>query len=368
MPTLHLAVQARFQDFTLELRQAWPLEGITALFGPSGSGKSSLLRVIAGLESRARGHVALDDEVWLAEPPARPVPPHRRGVGLVFQDAGLFPHLTVEGNLRYADKRSRHIGAPAVRWEEVVGALDLAGLLHRKPGSLSGGERQRVALARTLLARPRLLLMDEPLAALDARRKAEILPYIEQLPRTFGVPVIYITHDIDEVTRLADRLVLLSQGRVVAAGPLHELLERLDLQPATGRFEAGVVLETCVERHDDRYCLTHVRHGHQTLVVPRTDVPVGTVLRLRIRARDVALAVEPPRGLSIRNVLPGTLAALHEEPNTPFAETLVDIGGARLRARLTREAVVDLGLTVGQPVYALVKTIALDRRAAAQAE
>ncbi|HWP20201.1 MAG TPA: molybdenum ABC transporter ATP-binding protein [Burkholderiaceae bacterium] len=367
MPTLHLAVQAAFHDFVLDLQERWPLEGITALFGPSGSGKSTLLRVIAGLEPRARGRVALDDETWLAEAPVRAVPAYRRGVGLVFQEAGLFPHLSVEGNLHYAERRSRHSRATPVNFGEVVRALDLAPLLHRKPASLSGGERQRVAIGRTLLARPRLLLMDEPLAALDARRKSEILPYIEQLPHAFGVPVIYVTHDIDEVTRLADRLVLLAHGRVVAAGPLQELLERLDLQPATGRFEAGVVLETRVEGHDERFRLTQVRHGSQTLSVPMTDVPVGTVVRLRIRARDVALAIEPPRGLSIRNVLAGTLAALHEEPDTPFAETLVDIGGARIRARLTRQAVAELGLQVGQPVYALVKSIALDRRVVARA-
>jgi molybdate transport system ATP-binding protein len=228
---------------------------------------------------------------------------------------------------------------------------------------LSGGERQRVAIGRTLLTRPRLLLMDEPLAALDLTRKAEILPYIERLPQAFHVPVIYVTHTIDEVTRLADRMLALSSGRVVTYGPVAESLERLDLQAVTGRFEAGVVLTARVTKHDDRFRLTHLDHHGQDIIMPMADLAIGDDVRLRIRARDVALATQRPTGISVRNILSGTIAEIAEESDTAFAETLVDIGHAKIRARVTRSAVAELELAPGKLVFALVKSISFDRRA-----
>ena len=363
MSTLETALRVDLGDFALDLAQRFTLDGITALFGPSGSGKSTLLRVVAGLERRAEGRVTFGAETWLDTAAGRFVPAHRRGVGYVFQDARLFAHLSVAGNLRYAARRAAP-GAGA-DFESVVAALDLAALLNRRPEGLSGGERQRVAIGRTLLSRPRLLLMDEPLAALDLQRKAEILSYIERLPAAFGVPVIYVTHALDEVARLAARMTVLSQGRVVADGAVSAVLERLDLHPATGRFEAGVVLRARVTGHDARYHLTRLDHHGQTLVMPRADLPVGREVPLRVRARDVALATQRPTGISLRNVLTGRIVALREEPDTAFAETLVDIGGARLRARVTRAAVTDLGLAPGSAVFALIKAIAFDRRALA---
>ena len=235
-------------------------------------------------------------------------------------------------------------------------------LLQRRPDTLSGGERQRVAIGRALLTRPRLLLMDEPLAALDLDRKGEILPYIDALPRLFGVPVIYVTHSLDEVVRLADRMVVLGAGRKVAEGTVSEVLQRLDLGPSTGRFEAGAVIEATVVSHDDDYRLTRLDHHGQDLRIPMVDAATGQTLRLRIRARDVSLATTRPQGVSIRNILRATVAEVRGEPHTAFAEVLVDIGGGRLRSRVTREAVDALGLRTGQPVFALVKSIAFDRR------
>jgi len=219
-----------------------------------------------------------------------------------------------------------------------------------------------VAIGRTLLSRPRLLLMDEPLAALDIKRKAEILPYIERLPQMFRVPVIYVTHAIDEVTRLADDMLVLASGRRIAYGPVGETLERLDLQPIAGRFEAGVALTARVTRHDLEYQLTHLDLCGKEIVMPMADLAVGSEVRLRIRARDVALATKAPEEISIRNVLPGIISEILEEPKTAFAETLVDIGGARIRARVTRSAVAALALTPGRSVFVLFKSIAFDRR------
>jgi molybdate transport system ATP-binding protein len=364
MTELVLEARVEYDAFTLDVSHRMALEGITALFGASGSGKSTLLRTITGLERRARGRIAFASEVWLDSARRIFVPPHRRGVGYVFQDARLFPHLTVEGNLRYAARRSAKIASP-IDWAGVVGALDLEPLLQRGAASLSGGERQRAAIGRTLLTRPRLLLMDEPLAALDIERKGEILPYIERLPSAFGVPVIYVTHAIDEVARLAERMVVLTAGRKVADGRVAEVLERLDLKPATGRFEAGVVLTAMVAGHDEEFRLTRLDHHGQSIDVPIIEATIGTEIRLRIRARDVSLALERPRGVSIRNVLAGSIVQVDEEPQTAYAETLVDIGGARLRARITRAAVAELSLVPGLRVFALVKSVAFDRRSLA---
>jgi molybdate transport system ATP-binding protein len=362
MATLELDVALDYPGFGLRFAAALPLVGITGLFGPSGCGKSTLLRIIAGLERNARGRVAFDGEAWQEGAGGRFVPPHRRGVGYVFQETRLFPHLTVAGNLGYADRRSRHAGN-AIRMTDVIEALDLQPLLERRTTGLSGGERQRVAIARTLLSRPRLLLMDEPLAALDYRRKGEILPYIERLPSTFGLPMVYVTHAIDEVSRLAERLILMAAGAKTAVGPTADLLNRLDLQPATGRFEAGSMVTAQVIEHDPAFRLTRLEFEGQNLLMPAADLAPGERVQLRIRARDVALATTRPTGISIRNIFEGTIAEIVLEPDTAFAETLVAIGGARLRARITRAAVAELGLAPGSPVFALVKSVNFDRRA-----
>jgi molybdate transport system ATP-binding protein len=360
MAGLSVNVRVRHDDFSLEVAQDFAAQGITALFGPSGCGKTTLLRIIAGFERGAEGRVALDGEVW--QEGRRFVPAHRRGVGYVFQDARLFTHLTVGGNLDYADRRAAGITAPYAR-ADVVAALDLGPLVGRHPAQLSGGERQRVAIGRTLLTRPRLLLMDEPLAALDTRRKAEILPYIAALPKVFGLPVIYVTHALEEVTQLCDRIVALNAGRVVAAGDVAETLERLDLSAVQGRFEAGVVLTGQVASQDDALHISRVDLGGFVLEVPQIGIPPGGAVRLRLRARDVSLALTRPVGISIRNMLDATVLGITAEPDTAFAEVLLSVQGQRLRARLTRAAVADLGLREGQAVVALIKAASFDRQA-----
>jgi len=357
-----LAVDVRlaFPGFALELAHGFELAGVTAVFGPSGCGKTTLLRILAGLERRASGHVSFDGQTW--QDRRSFTPPHRRGVGFVFQDARLFPHLSVEGNLRYAARRAPRTPAP-LGLDDVLAAFDLGVLRERRIQTLSGGERQRVAIARTLLTHPRLLLLDEPLAGLDVERKAEILATIDRLPADFGVPVLYVTHSLDEVVRVGDRMVALSGGRLRAAGDVAEVLETLDLGPDLAPFEAGTAVAGTVLRHDPRFRLTHVDVEGQTLEVPELDLPAGTSVRLRIRARDVALALRRPEGVSIRNVLSGRVLEVAEDPRTAFAETVIAIGAQRLRARITRAAVAALGLTPGQAVLALLKSIALDQGA-----
>ncbi len=352
----------RFGDFDLDARIETSLSGTTALFGPSGGGKSTLLRVIAGLESRAGGHVTFDGEVWADTARGVFIRPHRRPVGIVFQDGRLFPHLTVAGNLRYADRRSRD-RAGSVDMETVIDRLSLAPLLSRRPETLSGGERQRVALGRTLLTRPRLLLLDEPLSALDRDRKADILPYLRDLPETFGIPTLYVSHAVEEIAQLAQTVIVLAEGRVRGIGPVAGMLERVDLQPVTGRFESGALLEARVTEQDGRWRLTRLDLEGQPLVMPMLSaLTVGEIVRLRVRARDVTLAVIRPGGISTRNILAGTVDDIAAETDTAFAEVTVALGTQRLRARVTREAVDALGLERGAPVHALVKSASFDRR------
>ena len=359
--TLSVATQIAFPGFDLELAEEIKLEGITAVFGPSGSGKSTLLRIIAGFETRATGRIVMGDRVWVDSVQGSYVAAHRRPVGYMFQDGRLFEHMNVDGNLRYAAKR----GPPrdgGFDMSDVVATFNLESLLTRRVNTLSGGEKQRVALARTLLSRPQLLLLDEPLAALDQDRKAEILPYLEDVPKRFGVPTIYVSHAVDEVARLADTVVVLAAGRVKAVGDTVSILERLDLQPLTGRFEAGAVVDAVVVGHDRRLHLTMLQVDGQSLTMPMVAHAVpGDTLRVRIRARDVAIAVTRPERTSIRNILSGTLAEIVPETETAYAEAFIELGGVRIRSRLTRAAVEDLDLRVGMPVFALIRSVSFDR-------
>jgi molybdate transport system ATP-binding protein len=353
---LSLNLSLSLDEFDLELAAEIPLSGVTAVFGPSGSGKSSLLRTIAGFERPASGFIRCGAETWCD---ARVfVPAHRRPVGYMFQEARLFSHLDVDGNLAYAEKRAAE--SPIQRGQ-VVDALGIGELLKRRVTALSGGERQRVALARTLLTGPKLLLLDEPLAALDQGRKEDILPYLERLHGEFHLPTLYVSHDIDEVAHLADRVLVLDRGRIKAFAPTAAILERFDLAPYTGRFEAGVLVEGEVADHDHRLKVTRIDlHGAQIAVPFAPELEIGEAVRLRIRARDVAVATSEPQGLSIRNQLPGKIAALEADEDTGSAELLIDIGGPRLRARLTLAAVEDLNLREGLSVYALVKSVGLE--------
>lgn len=359
--SLHIDVSMSFPGFALAIADEIPLAGITALFGHSGSGKSTLLRIIAGLENRAQGEVRIGSETLQGHDRKGFVAPHLRGIGLVFQDARLFPHLDVAGNLAYAERRSiRRDRNHRLTHAMVVEAFDLAPLLTRRADTLSGGERQRVALARALLTRPRLMLMDEPLASVDGRRKREILPYVQRLPEAFGIPVIYVTHAIDEVAALADRILLISEGRRIAAGPIAEMMARLDLFPLTGRFEASALLDCRIARHDTADSITDLVFDGGELSIPLTDLEPGGALRVRIRARDVILATERSDALSANNVLQGIIRELREDAGG-FIDVQLACGSSLLLARVTRRSARRLALAPGLEVYAIVKSTTVER-------
>jgi molybdate transport system ATP-binding protein len=360
------AFEGALGDFRLDTAFTAAMTGVTALFGPSGSGKTTVLRCIAGL-TRMQGRLSVNGRDWQSAEAFTPA--HQRPVGYVFQDANLFPQLTVTGNLNFAAKRSgkRSNGdSPAIDFDETIDLLGLAPLMQRMPAALSGGERQRVAVGRALLSRPQVLLMDEPLSGLDQAAKADILPYLERLTDTLAIPVLYVSHDIGEVARLADHMVLLNSGRAIASGTIGDMLERLDLGPLVEPFEESVLATAEVTGHDPKYRLTRLICCGQPLTIPEADLAIGETVRLRIRARDVALATKRPEGISIRNILEGHIAEISAAPGAAHAETLVDINGARLRARITLEALAELELTVGAPVFALVKSVTFDGRSIAQ--
>ena len=339
--------------------------GVTALFGRSGSGKTSIVNAIAGLLRPERGRIAVDGTVLLDRERGIDLPAHRRRVGYVFQEARLFPHLTVRQNLLYGRWFTPAAERRAVL-DEIVELLAIGPLLGRRPSRLSGGERQRVAIGRALLASPRILLMDEPLASLDAARKAEILPFVERLGHELRLPIVYVSHALEEVARLASTVVLVADGRIVDSGPTAGVLTRMDSAGRSGRFETASLLEVRVVGPDEAFGLTRLDHPAGMLVVPELDLPVGAALRLRIRARDVAISIAPPQGLSIRNVLRGRVARLVPMPPA-LVEVELDLAGSPLAARITRRSAVELGLAPGSDVWALIKSAALERPGAAPA-
>jgi len=356
-----MSLTARFElshpGFALDVDLALPGSGVTALFGPSGSGKTSCLRCVAGLEHGARGRLVVAGETWQDSERGLFLPPHRRALGYVFQDANLFEHLDVRRNLLFGWKRVAP-GERRLALEQVVELLGIAGLLTRMPARLSGGERQRVGIARALLTSPRLLLMDEPLAALDAERKAEILPYLERLTRELALPILYVSHAPDEVARLADHLVLLEQGRVLASGPTSAVLARLDLPIALAE-DAGVVLEGRVLGHDPDYGLLSLGlPGEQRVLLAHAPLPPGQALRIKVLARDVSLSLERQHS-SILNVLPATVAEI--APTRSPAQVLLrlDLGGTALLARITRYSLERLSLQPGSQVWAQLKSVAV---------
>ena len=338
----------------LDAELSVPGEGITALFGPSGCGKTTLLRAIAGLEHHRGGFLQVGDMTW--QEGKCFVPPHQRPLGYVFQEASLFDHLTVRGNLEYGVKRVPK-AERKVSMEQAIELPGIGHLLERRPNTLSGGERQRVAIARALAVSPRLLLMDEPLAALDLNRKREILPYIESLHNELDIPVIYVSHSPDEVARLADHLVLLETGRVVATGAIQDMLTRLDLPLAHGS-DAEALIEATVAGHDDEYELTYLDFAGGLFTVTRKDLTVGSKVRLRIAARDVSLTLEHQSGTSILNIFPATIDEIIPEGKAQMTVRL-GAGGVPMLARVTRKSASVLDLKPGKMVYAQAKSVAL---------
>lgn len=359
--TLRVRVRKTLGDFVLDA-DFESAGRVTTLFGRSGAGKSTLVNLIAGLIRPDDGLIAIDGTVLFDSRSGIDLPTFRRRVGYVFQEGRLFPHLSVRRNLLYGMRRTPH-GDRWSAFDQVVDLLGIGALLDRRPASLSGGEKQRVAIGRALLASPRLLLMDEPLASLDQARKEEILPYIERLRDEMRLPIVYVSHSIDEVARLADTLVLMAEGKAIASGPVNQVLARLDLQPLTGQVERSVVLTARVISHDLSAATTLLAHPAGRLFVPLIASPAGTEVRLRVRARDVALAVGEPGLLSIRNRLSATVAEI-ADGIPPIVEVRLDIAGEPLIAAITRDAAVALDLEVGKPVTALIKVAAFDRPAA----
>ena len=333
--------------------------GVTALFGRSGAGKSSLIDMIAGLLRPASGFIRFADRVLFDSRNGIDLAPEKRHVGYVFQDALLFPHLSVRRNLTYGQARAAR-RKTSLGFESVVELLDLSSFLERRPATLSGGERQRVAIARALLSGPELLLLDEPLANLDFARRREIIGFLDRLRAELHLPILFVSHNIDEVVRLADRMVLLEEGRVMAADSVEAILSRLDLRPLTGRFDAGAALACSVEAHDDDDQLSQLTFNGGRLWVARQDLPLGAKLRLRIRARDVALALSPPQSASFLNVLEGRVREI-ADGDGPQVDILIDVGASALWARVTRRSLRELALEAGKPVYAMVKAVAIDR-------
>jgi molybdate transport system ATP-binding protein len=358
---LEVRLRHRFGAFALDVGFDGPAGGITALFGPSGCGKTTVIQAIAGLLRPDGGRIVLDGEVLFCSERGIDRPPGVRRVGYVFQEPRLFPHLSVERNLLYGFRRAPR-AARRIRPEPVIELLGLAPLLGRRPAGLSGGEKSRVGLGRALLAQPRLLLMDEPLAALDRERKDDILPYLARLRTDFALPVVYVSHAIEEVARLADRVVLMEAGRVIAAGPVVDVMADLDLLAHLDAFEGGAVLPVTVAGHETADDLTRLAFEGGELMVPRLPVELGQRLTVRIRARDVMLAVHEPLAISALNVLPAEVRQVQAEAGA-FAEVQLAVGPqVRLVARITRRSAARLALVPGQRLFAVVKSVAIDRR------
>ena len=353
--TIEVALRHVQGRFALDAAFAIKRRGVTALFGPSGAGKTTIVNAIAGLVRPQYGRIAIDGEIVLDTDASVFVPARLRRAGCVFQDARLFPHLSVANNLRFGWRRAK-LRADEAQVSEIVELLGLSPLLARKPVRLSGGEKSRVALGRALLASPRLLLLDEPLSALDAARKADILPYLERLRDLERLPMIYVTHSIEEVSRLADDIIVLREGRVVAQGTAFDLLsdpEFAALVPSPGAVFPARVVE---HRADG---LTALAFDGGVLLVPRLELRAGTALRVRLRADDIMLAREAPRAVSANNVLPAEIVSVPAQ-HGPHADIRLRCGNVKLVARITRSSLDRLGFASGQRVFAIVKSVTVD--------
>lgn len=354
-------ISARFQlnhgDFCFAVDLELPGSGVTVLLGSSGCGKTTLLRCIAGLEHPLPGYFGINGDVWQDSEKNQFVPTHQRNLGYVFQDANLFPHLTVLDNLRFGLKR---IKKPQLNHDKITVVTELLGINHvldRMPERLSGGEKQRVAIARALVLNPAILLMDEPLASLDSKRKQEVMPYLLKLQQEFNLPIVYVTHSQDEAAQLANYLVLLENGQVKAAGGVSETLGRLDL-PLSKEKQAAIVWNTTIVSHEPEFMLTHVGFNGGSLSLPMIDAAPGTKLRVQIHARDVSITLQAPNQTSILNVLPATITGIADEQD---GQTVVQlkVGELTLLSHITRKSTQQLCLKTGLPVFVQIKGTSL---------
>jgi molybdate transport system ATP-binding protein len=355
--SIDLSVTSRRGHFTLSVSCTVPDKGISAIFGKSGCGKTSLLRCIAGLDTNCCGRIRIGDECWQDDQTKRFVPPYRRAIGYVFQDAMLFGHMNVEKNLRYGWMRvppdARRTG-----FDDIVGLLGLAPFLERSPSTLSGGERQRVALGRTVLTSPRLLLLDEPVSALDRKSKDEVVQVIERVRDELGIPILYVSHSAEEVSRLADHLLVMEGGGISMAGPMKEMRTNPRC-PLTHGSDAGVTVAATVTGHDREYCLTNLSCGEGSLAVALRDDKPGRTVRIGIKARDVAISLSRPVDSSVLNSLPVLVTQVADD-GPAHALVCLTSGDTQLVAHITRKSARSLQLAPGKRVYANIKTVAID--------
>ena len=354
--SLSVSLHHRYPSIRMDITFEVPSPGVTVLFGPSGSGKSTIINAAAGLLRPDAGRIEIDGKVLADTTSGVWLPPEKRRVGLVFQDARLFPHMSVATNLRFGLRR---VAPGVIRFDEVVELLGIGALLPRRPHALSGGERQRVAIGRALLAQPHLLLMDEPLASLDAPRKAEILPFLIRLKTALRLPVLYVTHALEEAAQLADSMVLIEAGNVLAFGSVSDVAARADL-PLAQRDDAGALLLCRVEENDPIRMLSRLRGGGAMFWVPLLDLPIGSECRIRVPAREVILACLPPEGISLHNIVPGTVRHIAPAPTNRSVIVEIALPDGALLSRVTPDAIARLILSPGSPVLALIKSTSIE--------
>lgn len=353
---MKISIKHRQGNFILDAAFQGAESGVTALYGPSGAGKTSIVNMVAGLQRPDAGRIAINGLCLFDSARHIDLPPEKRRIGYVFQDGRLLPHLSVRSNLTYGMHRTP-VGRRFVKFDPVVDLLGIGHLLDRRPSKLSGGEKQRVAIGRALLTSPAMLLMDEPLAALDAARKAEVLPFIMRLGQEFAIPILYVSHALDEILNLAARMVMMKEGRVLADGDLEELLSRSDLRPHFGPAESESVISTVVDDPEDAFGLTRLRFGDRILKVLRIEAAKGEPVRVRISSRHVAIALAPPGRTSFLNIFPGEIREIVYDGG-PSVDVRLDIGRS-LWARITRQSLLELNLKPGQSVFALIKSVAV---------
>ena len=356
---LKIDVQKRQGRFTVAASFTVESAGVTALFGPSGAGKTSIINMVAGLVRPDEGHVIVNGRTVFDSVKGIDIPPEQRGFGYVFQDGRLFPHLSVRSNLTYGMKLVR-VGNRTITFDEVVELLGIEHLLERRVTKLSGGEKQRIAIGRALLASPTLLLMDEPLASLDAGRKAEVLPFVERLPLRLSIPILYVSHSLDEVLNLADTLVLLEGGRVRSMGPIEDILNRGGLNGHNGSSARGTVITTVVDHHDSSDGLTYLQFNGSFLKVPLSEVTPGTRIRARIDAGDVDLCLSRPSNTTMDNIFPAIVERI-SEGNSARVNVRLNMG-APVSSTITRRAVRELGLAMGQQVFVMIRRVTISGR------